>query len=150
MQPQHAPMLRRHLEAENAHDLQGTLATLHRDCVFRDHATGQVWNGHEGAAAHYRQWWDCFDVEVVRRDGQSAGWLGDDVYAAEATWTGTHTGSFLGIAPTGRPIAQPFVVLVAFKDGLMSEERFHYDLASLVRQIGVDPVPPLAALPYRT
>ena len=66
MLPQHATMLRRHLEAENAHDLDGTLATLHRDCVFTDHATGQIWTGHEGAAAHYRQWWDCFDVEVIR------------------------------------------------------------------------------------
>ncbi len=149
MQPQHAPMLWRHLEAENAHDLEGTLATLHPDCIFQDHATGQVWNGREGAAAHYRQWWDCFDVEVIRKQGQSAGWLGEDVYAAEATWIGTHTGSFLGIAATGRPITQPFVVFVAFKDGLMSEERFHYDLASLMRQIGVDAVPSLSELPYR-
>lgn len=149
MLPEHATMLRRHLEAENGHDLDGTLATLHRDCIFKDHATGQLWKGHAGAAAHYRQWWDCFDVEVVRKDGQSAGWLGDDVYAAEATWTGTHTGNYLGIAATGRPILQPFVVFVAFKDGLMSEERFHYDLASLMRQIGVDAVPSLSGLAYR-
>ena len=149
MLPEHAAMLRRHLEAENAHDLEGTLATLHQDCVFKDHATGQVWNGREGAAAHYRQWWDCFDVEVVRKDGQSAGWIGDNVYAAEATWIGTHSGEFLGTPATGRPISQPFVVFVAFKDGLMSEERFHYDLGALLRQIGADPVPALSKLPYR-
>jgi steroid delta-isomerase-like uncharacterized protein len=142
-------MLRQHLEAENAHDLDGTLATLHRDCIFKDHATGQIWNGHDGAAAHYRQWWDCFDVEVIRKQGQSAGWLSDDVYAAEATWTGTHTGNFLGVLATGRPILQPFVVFVAFKDGLMSEERFHYDLGSLMRQAGVDAVPSLSGLAYR-
>lgn len=149
MQPQHATLLWRHLEAENAHDLEGTLATLHQDCVFRDHATGQIWNGRDGAAAHYRQWWDCFDVEVVRQKEQSAGWLGDDVYAAEATWIGTHSGNFLGVPATGRPISQAFVVFVAFKDGLMSEERFHYDLASLMRQIGIDAVPSLSGLPYR-
>ena len=149
MQPQHATILRRHLEAENAHDLDGTLATLHEQCVFRDHATGQVWNGRAGAAAHYRQWWDCFDVEVVRKDGQSAGCISDRAYVAEATWIGTHTGEFLGTPATGRPISQPFVVIVAFKDGLMSEERFHYDLGSLLRQIGADPVPALSKLPYR-
>jgi steroid delta-isomerase-like uncharacterized protein len=147
--PQHAAMLQRHIEAENAQNLAGTLATLHAQCVFRDNATGQIWNGHEGAGAHYRQWWDCFDVKVVRKPGQTAGWIGDDAYAAEATWVGTHTGSFLGIPATGRPIAQSFVVFVAFQDGLMSEERFHYDLASLVRQIGVDTVPSQDALPYR-
>lgn len=149
MQPPHAKILWRHLECENAHDLEGTLATLHPDCVFRDHATGQVWNGRDGAAAHYRQWWDCFDVEVVRKEGQSAGWLGDEAYAAEATWIGKHTGNFLGIPATGRPITQPFVVIVTFKDGLMSQERFHYDLASLMRQIGMEAVPSLAGLPYR-
>jgi steroid delta-isomerase-like uncharacterized protein len=150
MQPKNAPMLFQHLAAENAHDLDGTLATLHPDCVFRDHATGQVWHGRDGAAAHYRQWWDCFNVEVVRRKGQSAGWLGDDAYTAEATWVGTHTGSFLGIPATGRKIEQPFVVFVAFKEGLMSEERFHYDLASLLRQIGTEVVPSLSGLPYRS
>jgi steroid delta-isomerase-like uncharacterized protein len=149
MHPQHATLLRRHLEAENAHDLDGTLATLHQNCVFQDHATGQIWHGHAGAAAHYRQWWDCFDVEVVRKDGQSAGWIGDDVYAAEATWIGTHTGRFLDMAPTGKAIEQPFVVFVAFKDGLMSEERFHYDLSSLMRQIGADGGPDLSQLPHR-
>src|SRR3546814_8895038 len=34
-------MLLRHLAAENAHDMAGTLATVHPDCVFRDFATGQ-------------------------------------------------------------------------------------------------------------
>jgi steroid delta-isomerase-like uncharacterized protein len=149
MPPEHAAMLLRHLEAENAHDLEGTLATLHQDCVFKDHATGQVWKGRDGAAAHYRQWWDCFDVEVVRKEGQSAGWISDSAYAAEATWVGTHTGEFLGTPATGRAISQPFVVFVAFKDGLMSEERFHYDLGALLRQIGPDPVPALSKLPYR-
>ena len=33
--------------------------------------------------------------------------------------------------------------------GLMLSERFHYDLASLLRQIGADPIPALAALQHR-
>jgi hypothetical protein len=32
----------------------------------------------------------------------------------------------------------------------MSEERFHYDLTSLVRQIGADAVPSLDGLAYRS
>jgi hypothetical protein len=31
----------------------------------------------------------------------------------------------------------------------MSAERFHYDLASLLRQIGADPIPALAGLLHR-
>ena len=68
---------------------------------------------------------------------------------AEATWHGRHIGRFLGIEPTGRTIVQPFVVTLSFKDGLMLSERFHYDLASLLRQIGADPIPALGELQYR-
>ena len=46
-------------------------------------------------------------------------------------------------------IAQPFVVTLSFKDGLMFSERFHYDLASLLRQIGADPIPALSGLQHR-
>ena len=48
-----AELVRRHLTAENAQDLDGTLVTLHADCRFEDPATGQVWLGRDGAASHY-------------------------------------------------------------------------------------------------
>lgn len=139
----------RHLAAENAQDLDGTLATFHPDCRFDDLATGQAWRGRDGAAAHYRQWWTTFDVTVKRGPGQRSCWTDDDAYIAEATWQGKHVGRFLGIEPTGRAIVQPFVVVLTFKDGLMLSERFQYDLASLLRQIGADPIPALGELEYR-
>jgi steroid delta-isomerase-like uncharacterized protein len=144
-----AALVGRHLAVENAQDLEGTLATLHPDCRFEDLATGQTWRGRDGAAAHYRQWWTTFDVTVKRGPGQRACWTEDDAYIAEATWHGKHVGRFLGIEPTGRTIVQPFVVVLTFKDGLMLSERFQYDLASLLRQIGADPIPALAELKYR-
>lgn len=86
---------------------------------------------------------------MKRGPGQRGGWLEDGGYMAEVTWHGRHIGRFLGIEPTGRTIAQPFVVTLSFKDGLMLSERFQYDLASLLRQISVDPIPGLGQLPYR-
>ena len=144
-----AELARRHLEAENAQDMEATLATLHPECRFDDLATGQTWHGRDGAAAHYRQWWTTFDVEVKRDPGQFSAWSADDVCLAEATWHGRHIGRFLGIEPTGRTIVQPFVVVLTFKDGLMLTERFHYDLGSLLRQIGDETVPALGGLQYR-
>jgi len=139
----------RHLTAENAQDLEGTLATLHPDCVFEDHATGQRWRGHEGASAHYRQWWQAFDVKVVRGPSQSSYWASEDTYVAEATWEGSHIGDFLGLAPTKAPIRQPFVVFVSLREGLMAGEKFYYDLASLVSQLGHDCLPQVKSLPFR-
>jgi steroid delta-isomerase-like uncharacterized protein len=144
-----ADLLGRHLAAENAHDLEATLATLHPQCRFDDFATGQTWHGRAGAAAHYRQWWTTFDVEVQRGPGQRRYWTEDDCYFAEATWHGRHVGRFLGLAPSDRPIVQPFLVAITFRDGLMASECFHYDLAALLRQIGPDPIPALAGLDYR-
>lgn len=149
MDHQLADLVRRHVIAENAQDLPGTLATLHPDCRFEDHATGQIWRGRDGAAAHYRQWWTTFDVTVKREAGQHGSWTDDDAYVGEATWRGHHVGRFLGVEPTGRPIVLPFVVILTFKDGLMLSERFQYDLASLLRQIGADPIPALSELQYR-
>jgi len=68
---------------------------------------------------------------------------------AESTWHGKHVGPFLGIPASGRTIVQPFVVVLNFKDGLMLGERFHYDLASLLRQITTDPIPALAGMAHR-
>jgi ketosteroid isomerase-like protein len=149
MNPSLAALIGRHLAAENAQDLPGTLATLHPDCRFEDLATGQTWHGHDGAAAHYGQWWTTFDVTVKRGPGQSSAWTADDGYIAEATWHGKHVGPFLDVAPTGRSIVQPFVVVLTFRDGLMLSERFQYDLASLLRQIGADPIPALGGLQHR-
>ena len=149
MNPTLADLARRHLVAENQQDLAATLATLHPECRFDDLATGQTWHGLEGAAAHYRQWWTTFDVEVKREPGQVSAWTADDACMAEATWDGRHIGRFLGIEPTGRRIVQPFVVVLAFRDGLMVSERFHYDLNALLRQIGGPALPALDELPHR-
>ena len=39
-------------------------------------------------------------------------------------------------SPAGAPSCSPSSSVLSFRDGLMLGERFHYDLASLVRQIG--------------
>lgn len=145
-----AGILARHIMAENAHDLAATLATLHSDCVFTDHATGQRWHGHAGASAHYKDHWAAFDVEVVRAEGQISLWSGEDTYVAQAVWRGTHIGEFMGIAPTGRHFEHPFTVFVRFRDGLMESEEFFYDLASLMATLGEQRLPELAQLPHRT
>lgn len=137
-------MLHRHLAAENAHDMPGTLATLHPDCVFRDMATGQVFPGLAGAERHYRQWWDAFGNVVERSPSGGAWWIDDNTYVAEPQYVGRHTGQFLGLVPTGRAFVLPFTVFVTFRDGRFAEERFYYDLGTLLRQLGTESLPPAA------
>jgi len=132
----HDPMLKvldRHLAAENAHDLAGTLATLSADCEFLDSALGMRWSGHDGAATHYTMWWNAFDLRVI---GERLH-LADQSAVAETTWKGTHVGTFAGVAPTHRAVEFTVAVVVEFRDGLMASERFYWDAAGLARQLGV-------------
>lgn len=140
----HREIVRVHLEAENAHRLDETLATLTEDCVFDDRALGRTYHGRTGAAEYYRLWWDAFGVEVV---GGTRYVTTDGTLISEAGYRGIHRGEFLGIAPTGRPIELRFVVIIGFRDGLMAGERFYYDLTGLLRQIGADRLPDLGSLP---
>ena len=126
-------VLDRHLAAENAHDLVGTVATLTADCEFVDGALGMRWSGHDGAAAHYTMWWNAFDLRVT---GERLH-LADGSAVAETTWSGTHVGTFAGVAATHRAVEFTVAVVVEFRDGLMASERFYWDAGGLARQLGV-------------
>ena len=114
MNPALAALIGRHLAAENAQDLPGTLATLHADCRFEDLATGQTWHGHDGAARHYGQWWTTFDVTVKRGPGQLSAWTADDGYIAEASCSAVRSGSPALITTlSGLPISAVTIFMVA-------------------------------------
>jgi carboxymethylenebutenolidase len=82
-------------------------------------------------------WWSAFAIQVQLKGG-TRHWIGDDLFVSETSYAGTHVGEFLGMAPTRRPIQFRFVVFVTFRDGLFAGERFYYDLATVLRQMGVE------------
>jgi hypothetical protein len=125
-----------HVEAENAHNIDATLATLHPDCVYEDVPTGRVFRGHVGAQQYYREWWNAFGVLVAPDEKGRLYWADDGTHVAESRFLGRHIGAFQGIAPTLLPVEIRFVVFVTFKDGLLLGERFYYDQAGIFVQIG--------------
>lgn len=126
-------LVARHLQAENRHDLPATLATLHPECVFEDLALGWTFTGLAGAARYYTLWWEAFDLTVR---GERRHWSHVDTLVAETRFTGLHRGAFCGLPSTGNVLDLRMVVVVDFRDGLMSGERFYYDSRSLFRQLG--------------
>jgi steroid delta-isomerase-like uncharacterized protein len=124
-------LIMRHVDAENRHDMAGTLATLHPGCEFVDHGMGETFLGHEGAQKHYEMWWRGFDLRVAgeRRymDGSS--------FIAECRFQGLHHGEFMGVAASGRSIDLRVAVFVDVRDGLMASERFYYDMTELLAQM---------------
>lgn len=131
-------LLATHLEAENDHRLEDTLATLTEDCVFDDRALGRVFRGREGAGEYYRMWWEAFGQTVHTEHHY---YPEPELAVVETRFRGTHVGDFLGIAPTGRDIDLPIAIFIDLKDGLMAGERFYWDRATLMSQLGVERIP---------
>lgn len=79
------------------------------------------------------RWRDAFDF-TFRLDDQIA--QGDEV-VTRWTWTGTHKGDFMGVPPTGRKCTMTGTTTFRFHDGKIQEGWWHYDVMSLMRQLGV-------------
>lgn len=134
--------VRRHLQFENAQNMEGTLSTLHPECLFEDLPLGKTYRGIEGARQYYKELWTAFDVTVESRLRH---WTTEGTLIAETTFVGPHRADFLGNPPKGSSIRLPLVVIVTFRDGLMAGERFYYDLTMLLRQIGASQLPRIEA-----
>jgi steroid delta-isomerase-like uncharacterized protein len=63
---------------------------------------------------------------------------GEHVITA-ATFSGTHTGAFMGLPPTGKRIAFPVIHIDRVVDGTIVEHRGEFDSAILMRQLGLLP-----------
>ena len=95
--------------------------------------------GREGFKQQWRNWRAAFpdlhfEVEELVAE--------DDVVVSRWTLTGTHTGEFLGIAPTGRAIRVGGMSLDHLKDGLLVSGFDGWDNLGLRQQLGAIPEDP--------
>jgi predicted ester cyclase len=64
-----------------------------------------------------------------------------DAVAVRRTLRGTHTGAFLGIAPTGRAVTFTGIWLARLGGGRLEEQWVSFDALGLLRQLGAIPSP---------
>ena len=76
-----------------------------------------------------------YDIEVhdILADG--------DRVAVRGTFRGVHRGEFQGIAPTGRAVSVPLMLIYRIADGRIAEHWMSADSLSLLQQLGAAPVP---------
>jgi steroid delta-isomerase-like uncharacterized protein len=122
-------LLRRHMEAENANWTKEALVTLTEDCLFEDRALGQAFRGQGILPDLVGRFQYAQDERVCFTDQEAA--------VAEVRFQGIYTGFFPGIESTGRKVAIPLAIFVTFREGLMAGERMYWDVATLLRQLGV-------------
>jgi predicted SnoaL-like aldol condensation-catalyzing enzyme len=81
------------------------------------------------------------DVTVAFADAFGQG----DRLVVRHVFHGTHTGSLLGIPPSGRTVTISGTDIYRFEDGKIAEEWAQPDLFGLLQQIGALPPPPPGA-----
>ena len=64
-----------------------------------------------------------------------------DKVAARFTMRGTHSGTFLGVPPTGKAIAVQAMNIYRLREGQFIEEHGQPDMLGLLQQIGAVPTP---------
>jgi steroid delta-isomerase-like uncharacterized protein len=73
------------------------------------------------------------DLEDVLAEG--------DRVAVRWTFRGTHTGEFLGVAPTGKPVSMSAIEVNRVADGKVAEHWVALDQLGLLQQLGALPAP---------
>lgn len=64
--------------------------------------------------------------------------VGDHVFM-RASFSGTHTGDFMGMPPTGKEITITEMIFDRFADGKLVEHRVEADMLGLMQQLGAIP-----------
>jgi predicted ester cyclase len=120
----------RHSIAEDRRDLDGLIATLAPDCVYEIAATGQRWEGHEGARRFYAEFLGAFpDVHFDLADIV----IGPQGVIEVATMTGTHRGEWAGRAASGQRVELTVVIHFPWDPvaRLFAGEKIHLDRAAI-------------------
>jgi steroid delta-isomerase-like uncharacterized protein len=126
-------LMRAAFEAFNAGDADKCLAYIAPDLIINLAELPAPRHGHEV----WREGFDLMrrafpDLRARIEDVVAA----DDRVALRLRLHGTHTGEFLGIAATGRPIEYVSHEFYRIADGLIAEEWICSDMAGLFRQLG--------------
>ena len=125
----------RHFAAENAHDVNATLATYSEDIVWDDvtHPSCPV-HGKQVTGSIYGTILDTIPdihLESVRRFAADGGGTVVD----EAIMTGHVHGSWAGIEGGGAPIRVRILHIFDIENGLITRENTWFDSAAIIRQI---------------
>ncbi len=122
-----------HIEAENRHDIEGTIATFHRP---RYEVNGEPSDGEEAVRELLQglvRGLPDLHAETVRLRHVEDGVL------VEGIITGTHDGEWAGLAPSGKRVNVPVAGIFEFEGDRLLCEKVFLDMATVLTQMGALP-----------
>jgi steroid delta-isomerase-like uncharacterized protein len=128
-------IVEQHVRLENAHDLNGVLATFGDTAHYDDEAWGEHYQGAGGVRQFYEQLMKALpdlNIEIQRRH------VTEDAIVLEVIIHGTHLGPWRGLPATGRRVDLPLCGVYTFdSEDRLSGERIYHDRGTVLRQLGV-------------
>ncbi|ABF41642.1 protein of unknown function DUF1486 [Candidatus Koribacter versatilis Ellin345] len=124
-----------HVRCENAHDLDGVIATFGAGARYDDEPWAEHHEGLDGVRHFYSSLMGAvpdLTIEILKR------YVSADNIILEVVIRGTHLGAWRGLPATGRKLAIPLCGIYTFDaDDRLAGERIYYDRATVLRQLGV-------------
>jgi predicted ester cyclase len=120
--------------AKSRQDVPAALKLLHRDMLLESPAFGTSARGLAENEKALTRFFTSFPDYNVVLDGHASN---GETLICWGTVQMTMTGNRFGVAPSGRRAELPVFIQFAFKDDLISGERFFFDLSALCAQSGV-------------
>jgi len=128
-------LVEEHVRRENAHDLDGILATFGTSPSYHD----EPWQDHRTGADSVRQYYEellaavpDLRIEILHRHAGTAAVI------LEVMISGTHQHAWRGLPATGHRFTFPLCAVYSFDEqDRLASERIYYDRAGVLRQLGV-------------
>ncbi len=128
-------LVEEHVRLENAHDLDGVIATFGDAARYDDEPWGARYEGRDQVRQFYAQLMAALpdlSIEIVRRH------VAAETIVLEVIIRGTQMGAWRGLPGTGRRLEIPLCGIYTFSsDDRLAGERIYYDRAMVLRQLGV-------------
>ena len=127
-------LLAQRTDAMTRHDASAMAQLYAKDCFLESPTAGGTVKGRRGVEDVSRAWFKGFPDAVWTTEELL---IDGDRMVQIATATGTDTGGFLGLPPTGKPFRLPMVTIFTMKGQEIVHERRIYDFTGMLVQIGV-------------
>jgi steroid delta-isomerase-like uncharacterized protein len=136
LREQRERLVRDHMESENTHDFDVTLATFAEHPRYEIVPTGEVYDGAPEVSRYYEETRTAFPDQ---RNELIALHHADDSVIAEFWLRGTHDGEFRGIPPTAKSFECRMTAFFLFEQEKLVCERVYFDTITILSQLGLVP-----------
>jgi steroid delta-isomerase-like uncharacterized protein len=134
LREQREQLVREHMESENMHDFDVTLATFADHPRYEIVATGEVYDGADAVSRYYQETRTAFPDQ---RNELISLHHADDAVIVEFWLRGTHRGVFRGVPASGKSFEARMAAFFLFDGERLVCERVYFDAATLLTQLGL-------------